>query len=95
MKSAKNDKIINWIFIKQTFNIIDNMQKSFVQQSQSFIILRADDKFSFSKSFHLKYLVQSLTVNSLSIFKSFLHTWFNAIDQIINNNIDFNSVESK
>ena len=71
------------------------MQKSFVQQFQFLIILKADNKFSLSRFSHLKHSVQSLITDLLSTFELFSHTSFNAIDQTINDHINFNAVESK
>ena len=66
-----------------------------MRQSQSIIILKANDEFFLSKFFHLKHLIQPLTIDSLSIFESSSRTSFNAIDQTINDKIDFDSIESK
>ena len=97
IKSVENDERINWTFTKQTSDIIDDVKKSFIQQFQSFIVLKADNESFLLKFFYLtwRHLVQPLTTDPLFIFESSLHTSFNAIDQIINNNNDFDLIELK
>ena len=66
-----------------------------MRQFQSIIVLKADDELFLLKSFHLRHSIQFLIINSSLIFKSSSRILFSVIDQIINNNIDFDSIESK
>ena len=66
-----------------------------MQQFQCIIILKTNDESFLSRFFHLKHSIQSLIADSSSTFKLFSRTSFSAIDQTINDNINFDSVESK